>query len=42
MVVGVVGERDFGVADLVVGVLGGGYSCVEGEEVLGGDGYGGA
>ena len=42
MVVGVGGERGVGSSDLDVGVLGGCYGCVEGEEVLGGDGYGGA
>ena len=42
MVVGVVGERNIGVANLDVGVLGGCHGCMEGEEVLGGDGYGGA
>ena len=42
MVVGVVGERSAGASDLDVGILGGCYGCVEGEEVLGWDGYGGA
>ena len=42
MAVGMVGKRGAGVADLGVGVLGGCYGCVEGEEVLGWEGYGGA
>ena len=42
MVAGMAGERSPGVSDLGVGVLGGCYCCLEGEEVLGWDGYGGA
>ncbi len=42
MAAGMVGSGGVGFSDLGVGCCWGGGGCVEGEEILGGDGYEGA